>query len=155
MTPTLLKSNIVHEAATMSVKTLSARYGMKPTAIRYILRGAGVKPFHDGGILCKDRLEEMIEVAGPLTLAQMADRLDTNMSRVAKSLRHHGLTTGRKRHVRNRLREPRPFIHVLAEVINNTGPEDESMTKMAKRHNVTREYISQVIAECRQAGLLN
>src|ERR1044072_3861688 len=78
----------------MSLEAIGDRVGRHPSTVSYWLRKHGLSPVGaakhaEGGTLCADRLQSLVESGA--TLAEMAEQLDRSVSGVRYWLERHGV----------------------------------------------------------------
>ena len=152
-TPQLTITKILAECSTSSVDELAERHSLLGGTIRAILRRHGLtakKPDPARFYISKEKLEESLN-GGWMTLVDMAKALDCAPSKVVSSMKYHGLQRGRRKYIRNRVRQSTGIIKVLAAILKN--PE-KSLSDIAKELMVTKEYVGQIEGQARLEGII-
>lgn len=145
--------SILWDSKSMDITQLHQKYGRSKVVLRALLRRNGLKPAKPNPARLLIPKEKLVEVLadGWLSGGELCQRLDASYPTVMRSLKFHGIVTGRKPTVRTRLIDSSRVFKVLGYIMSNPEMTHEAV---AKEFLCTREFVGRIEAMARQEGII-
>lgn len=144
---------ILLDSRSMDITQLHQKYGKPKWGIRALLSRRGLKPVKPDParfLIPKEKFAEVL-ANGWLSTKELCQRLDASYPTIMRSLKAHGIVTGRKPSVRTRVQNGSRIFKVLGYIMANPEMSHEAVSK---QFLCTREFVGQIEAMARQEGII-